>query len=93
MTKDSMVGIRELRQNLSKYLERVVRGETLHVTDRGKPVAVLAPLPQQESALGRLQRDGRLVRARVNLAGIGMPPAHPKSMPISDALSSQRDEE
>lgn len=86
-----MVGIRELRQNLSKYLERVVRGETLQVTDRGKPVAVLAPLPEQESALGRLQRDGRLVRARVVLAGIGMPPARPNSMAISDALAGQRE--
>jgi prevent-host-death family protein len=88
-----MVGIRELRQNLSKYLERVVRGETLQVTDRGRPVAVLAPLPEQESALGRLQRDGQLERARVDLAAIGSPPERPHAMPISVALAAQRAED
>ena len=37
----STVGVRELRQNLSKYLERVKNGETLTVTERGKEVARL----------------------------------------------------
>jgi prevent-host-death family protein len=36
------VGVRELRQNLSVYLERIALGETLEVTDRGQPVAILA---------------------------------------------------
>jgi len=37
------VGVRELRQNLSKYLERVKDGETLTVTERGHEVARLVP--------------------------------------------------
>jgi prevent-host-death family protein len=37
------VGVRELRQNLSKYLTRVKGGETLTVTERGREVAVLMP--------------------------------------------------
>lgn len=37
------VGIRELRQNLSKYLERVKQGETLTVTERGHEIARLVP--------------------------------------------------
>ncbi len=37
------VGVRELRQNLSKYLARVKGGETLTVTERGHEVAVLIP--------------------------------------------------
>lgn len=37
------VGVRELRQNLSRYLERVRRGEVLVVTDRGEEVARLVP--------------------------------------------------
>ncbi len=37
------VGVRELRQNLSKYLERVKRGEGLEVTERGRVVAKLVP--------------------------------------------------
>lgn len=39
------IGVRELRQNASKYLERVKRGESIEVTDRGVPVAVLGPVP------------------------------------------------
>jgi prevent-host-death family protein len=38
------IGVRELRQHASRYLERVRRGETLEVTDRGRPVARLVPL-------------------------------------------------
>jgi prevent-host-death family protein len=37
------VGIRELRQNLSRYVERVKDGETLTVTERGREVARLVP--------------------------------------------------
>jgi prevent-host-death family protein len=38
------VGVRELRQHASRYLERVRQGETLEVTDRGRPVARLVPV-------------------------------------------------
>jgi prevent-host-death family protein len=38
------IGVRELRQHASRYLARVVQGETLEVTDRGRPVARLVPL-------------------------------------------------
>ena len=37
------VGVRELRQNLSKYLDRVKAGEDLVVTERGREVARLVP--------------------------------------------------
>jgi prevent-host-death family protein len=40
------VGVRELRQNLSRYLERVKAGETLMVTERGHEVARLVPSPE-----------------------------------------------
>lgn len=38
------VGVRELRQHASRYLARVAAGESLQVTDRGRPVALLVPL-------------------------------------------------
>lgn len=38
------IGVRELRQHASRYLERVVHGESLEVTDRGRPVARLVPV-------------------------------------------------
>src|SRR4051794_22262429 len=39
------VGIRELKQRLSEYLDRAERGEVLRVTDRGRPKAILGPVP------------------------------------------------
>ena len=39
------VGIRELKQHLSEYLDRAEQGEVLRVTDRGRPKAVLGPIP------------------------------------------------
>lgn len=39
------VGIRELKQRLSEYLDRAERGEILRVTDRGRPKAMLGPVP------------------------------------------------
>ena len=39
------VGIRELKKNLSRYVERASKGEQVRVTLRGKPVASLGPLP------------------------------------------------
>ena len=47
----SAVGIRELKTGLSKYLKRVARGERITVTERGRPVAILAPIEEPSSAL------------------------------------------
>jgi antitoxin (DNA-binding transcriptional repressor) of toxin-antitoxin stability system len=65
--KPNRVGVRELRQNLSVHLRRVLRGETLEVTDRGRAVAILAPLPKATSVLERLGAEGRLVSASRDL--------------------------
>ena len=39
------VGVRELKQRLSEYLDRAERGEVVRVTDRGRPKAMLGPVP------------------------------------------------
>jgi prevent-host-death family protein len=57
------VGVRELRQNLSVYLERVMDGEWLEVTDRGRPVAMLVPLPAPGTLADRLVAEGRATPA------------------------------
>jgi len=56
------VGIAELRQNLSRYLQRVQRGERLVVTDRNRPVAELGPPPTSGAALDRWIVAGRVSR-------------------------------
>ena len=56
-------GIRELRQRASELLRRVEAGETIEITDRGRPVAVLAPLPDQRP-IERLRMSGDLETAQ-----------------------------
>lgn len=85
------MGVRELRQNLSVYLRRVLRGETLEVTDRGRPVALLRPLPESESPLEKLVAAGRVRPAEGDLMDI-LPPAGPVSSDVSKALEEQRGE-
>lgn len=58
----SRVGVRELRQNLSVHLRKVKAGDVLEVTERGIPVAQLAPLPPPNDPLARLQAAGLLIR-------------------------------
>jgi prevent-host-death family protein len=54
------VGVAELRQNLSKYLRRVERGERLTVTDGNRPIAELGPPATVGSELDRLIAEGRV---------------------------------
>ena len=58
--RKSDVGVRELRQNLSVYLERVKKGESLTVTEHGQPVAILRPLAESTGLLDRLVAEGRV---------------------------------
>ena len=53
------VGVRELRQRASELLRLVARGETIEVTDRGRPVAILAPVPGG-SPLEQLRASGEI---------------------------------
>jgi prevent-host-death family protein len=66
------VGIRELRQRASELLRRVEAGETIEVTDRGRPVAVLAPLPEAEP-LERLRAAGEVLSATGTLNDLPNP--------------------
>lgn len=85
------VGVRELRQNLSVYLARIAQGETLEVTDRGHPVAILSPLPKNVSVLDRLKREGRLTAATGDLLALQRPTMD-VSRRGSDALEAQRED-
>jgi prevent-host-death family protein len=49
--RQAAVGVRELRQNLSVYLDRVKDGESLQVTEFGRVVALLIPLPAKAVAV------------------------------------------
>jgi len=57
------VGIRELKLRLSRYLEQVRAGQTVTVTDRGKPVARIQPIESAEppAAIRHLLEAGLLI--------------------------------
>ncbi len=57
------IGVRELRQNASRYLALVKAGEIVEVTERGERVAVLAPPSPAATARERLIAEGRLIPA------------------------------
>ena len=54
------IGVRELRQDASRWLARVRAGETFVVTDRGRPVAQLAPLTGEPVGYDALLAAGRI---------------------------------
>lgn len=70
------VGVRELRQNLSIYLDRVIAGERFEVTDRGLVVAMLIPVPPGATLVERLVAEGRAIPATRD--GRGLPPIRGK---------------
>lgn len=86
------VGVRELRQNLSVYLDRVKAGESLTVTEHGAEVARLVPLGSGDSTIERLIAEGRARRSIGNLADLGVPTTVVEP-PLSDTLRELRDEE
>ena len=65
MSHMERVGVRELRRSASAILRRVATGETVEITDRGRPVAVL--LRTMPSGLARLEREGLLRWAEADL--------------------------
>jgi prevent-host-death family protein len=87
------IGIRELRQNASRYLREVEAGATIEVTDRGRPVARLTPVPV-ESELERLYVSGRITRAsRPWDSGRKPRPQDPGRPTASEVLAKLREDE
>jgi prevent-host-death family protein len=86
------VGVRELRQNLSVYLDRVKRGEALTVTERGAAVAILRPLPRPSSTLDRLVAEGRATPPARPLSRLPSPLSVTLDKPLSDILEEIRAE-
>lgn len=88
------VGVRELKQRLSEYLDRAERGELVRVTDRGRPKALLGPLP------GRARIDAGIAEgwitpsagARVPGSATGLGPTRrwKASRRVVDVLSEDR---
>ena len=89
------IGIRELKQNASAVIRRVAAGESLEVTDRGRPVARLVPL-ESRSRLQELVASGRatapLADDRTHLLAPPLP-ARPGAPSLSEILERMRADE
>ena len=88
----SRAGIRELRQHLSRYVERVKTGETIEVTDHGRLVARLMPASDIESEIAALEARGLVVRApSLDFGSLSAPRApRPGERPPSEILAEER---
>jgi prevent-host-death family protein len=87
------IGIRELRQRASEYLRRVEAGETIEVTDRGRPVALLTPIPEVPP-LERLRAAGNVDRGGGSLDDLPPPlPLAPGQEAPSTVLARMRADE
>jgi prevent-host-death family protein len=94
-TMSNTVGIRELRQQTSRVLKRVVAGEVVEVTEHGHPIARIVPL--RPSVLEQLTAEGRATEATADLLDmldeLSLPAALEGGMLPSAALAELRAEE
>lgn len=91
-TEVQRIGVRELRQHASRWLQRVTNGESFEITDHGRPVALLSPLPEDESVIDKLLRTGQL-RAPRNPGPLPEPVQLSGGPSVSEVLAEMRAEE
>jgi antitoxin (DNA-binding transcriptional repressor) of toxin-antitoxin stability system len=87
----SSVGLRELKNQLSKYVERAKSGETVSITDRGHVVAELnppkkiSPTGEPTTTLDELRRKGLLYGGKANDPSLY--PSMPRALKRSSVLT------
>jgi len=79
------VGIRALKQNASAVVAEAAAGETITITDRGRPVAQITPLPT--SSFQRLIDAGRIRPPRRSIQDVPPPEPGPS---LSEELERMR---
>lgn len=85
------IGIRALKQNASAVVARAAAGEALVITDNGRPVAQIMPLPTDR--LDSLDQAGLLRPATATAAEIGPPVDRGRARTLGDVLREMRDED
>lgn len=94
MTHMERVGIREMRQNLSRYAQRARHGESFVITDRGTEVAQLGPARARASAIDRLVAERGARRGHGLLLDVldalPEPIAGPPSSQVLDEIRAER---
>lgn len=94
MTHMERIGIRQMRQDLSRFAARARAGESFVVTDRGVEIAQLVPAPARASAVDRLVAERNARRGHGNLLDVleqlPEPIAGPLSAETLDDLRAER---
>lgn len=85
------VGIRDLKQRASEVIRRVAAGEEVEVTDRGRPVARIVPLPYADE-YDRLVTHGEILLGNGSWRTIS-PADSPPGTSLSQVLLEMRDED
>ena len=89
------VGVREAKINLSKLSKSVIRGQEVIITDRGKPVGRIVPIPPDQLPLaeriGRMEEQGLLARAPKEEAMRLPPPLLAEEGAAQEFLQEDRD--
>jgi prevent-host-death family protein len=86
------IGVRELRQHASRYLEKVKAGEVVEVTERGKLVALLVSPSPAIAVRDQLIASGRLEPAKNSFQLPQRRKISPEGTTGSAALADQRRE-
>lgn len=85
----TLVGVRELRDNLSKWIKRAQAGEEVVITDRGRPVVRLLG-SGRASGLERLIAEGHATPPSMpKTAGMDRPTIRARGS-VSDLVRDQR---
>jgi prevent-host-death family protein len=87
------ISVRELNQNTSAVLAKVRHGQTLEVTDRGRPIARLVPVDESIGLLERLVAEGKAVPAETVGVPIPEPVLGDPSVNVAEKLAEAREEE
>jgi prevent-host-death family protein len=80
--------VRELKNNLSRYLDQVKGGTEVLVTERGRPVAHLVAVDASSDRLADLVAAGTVRAPRTRERRLPQPIA--ASGPVSDLVADQR---
>jgi prevent-host-death family protein len=86
------VGVRELRQRASELLRLVEQGESIEITARGRPVALLSPMPDG-GPVERLRASGDIDPADGEIDELPPPLAQTGELPPSAVLERLRRDE
>jgi antitoxin (DNA-binding transcriptional repressor) of toxin-antitoxin stability system len=94
--KPRRIGIRELRQHASVYVDLAEKGYTVDITNRGRLVAQMVPARQPDSPLERWIARGVIERAEEPGSIIDVetyPTVAPGQVTASGVLEQMREEE